>query len=318
MIDRIVACNNNTLDTFILLGFSEGQPIFSMLIALIYSMIIIGNFAVFSIIQVDMHLKTPMYFFLSCLSLLDVCYSTVTLPAMLVNAITGDRRISFHRCFTQLYFFVGFGGSESLLLAAMAYDRYVAICNPLRYHVVMNKTFCLGFVAGCWVCGLLNAVFHTLMTLKLTFCGDYHINHFFCDVLPMLEAACSDIQSSQVLLHVVTLFLGMSPFVLVMNSYIHIISTILKIRSSEGRQKVFSTCSSHLIVVTVFYITAMFNYNGPISGDSFIIVRVSSFLYSIVPPLLNPIIYSLRNKDVKRALKKVLEMPIGSCVQMAK
>ncbi|XP_056397760.1 olfactory receptor 5V1-like [Hyla sarda] len=302
--------NHNSSDYFILLGLSEEQIIFPLLISVTYMMTIIGNFAVFSIIQVDSHLQTPMYFFLSCLSLLDVCYSTVTLPAMLVNAITGNRRISFHRCFTQLYFFVCFGGSECLLLAVMAYDRYVAICNPLRYPIIMNKRFCSGLVAGCWVCGLLNAVFHTLMTMKLTFCEDHHINHFFCDVPPMLEAACSDIQDSLVLLHVITVFLGMSPFLLVMNSYIRIISTILKIHSSEGRQKVFSTCSSHLIVVSVFYITSMFNYNGPISGDSFIVVRVSSVLYSVVPPLLNPIIYSLRNKDVKTALKKVLETQI--------
>ncbi|XP_069802661.1 olfactory receptor 5V1-like [Dendropsophus ebraccatus] len=306
----MAACNNNSLDDFILLGFSDGQIIFSLLILITYMMTVIGNSAVFTIIQVDSHLQTPMYFFLSCLSLLDICYSTVTLPAILICAITGNRRISFHRCFTQLYFFVSFGGSECLLLATMAYDRYVAICNPLRYPIIMNKKFCSGLVAGCLVCGLGNAVFHTLMTMKLTFCGDHHINHFFCDVLPMLEAACSDIQSSQVWLHVITVFLGMSPFLLVMNSYIRIISAILKIRSSEGRQKVFSTCSSHLIVVTIFYVTSMFNYNGPITGDSFIVVRVSSVLYSVVPPLLNPIIYSLRNKDVKTALKKVLEMPI--------
>ncbi|KAG8568529.1 hypothetical protein GDO81_014048 [Engystomops pustulosus] len=324
MIVQIVGHKNNSLDDFILLGFSIGQKTFSLLIAITYMMTIIGNFAVFSIIQVDSCLKTPMYFFLSCLSLLDICYSTVTLPAMLFITITGNRRISFYRCFTQLYFFVCFGGSECLLLAAMAYDRYVAICHPLRYHVVMNRRFCSGIVSGCWICGLLNAMFHTLMTLKLTFCGDHHINHFFCDVLPMLEAACSNIQSSQVLLHVVTVFLGMSPFIFVMNSYIHIISTILKIHSSEGRQKVFSTCSSHLITLphpfllaplpqshpnTVFYITSMFNYNGPISGDSFIIVRVSSILYSVVPSLLNPIIYSLRNKDVRKAFNKVIKMP---------
>ncbi|XP_077113625.1 olfactory receptor 5V1-like [Ranitomeya variabilis] len=318
MFDPIISRNNNSMDDFILLGFSEGQIILSFLIGVTYTITITGNFVVFSIIQVDSHLKMPMYFFLSGLSLLDVCYSSVTLPAMLVNAITGNRRISFYKCFTQLYFFVCFGGSECLLLAAMAYDRYVAICNPLRYNAVMNRKFCSGFVAGCCVCGLLNAVFHTFMTCKLTFCGTHHINHFFCDVLPMLEAACSDIQGSQVLLHVVTVFLGMSPFLLVINSYVHIISTIIKIRSSEGRQKVFSTCSSHLIVVTVFYLTSFLNYNGPISGDSFIVVRVSSLLYSIVPPLLNPLIYSLRNKEVKRALKKVLHMPVDMPAQMNK
>ncbi|XP_056397768.1 olfactory receptor 5V1-like [Hyla sarda] len=298
--------NKTLLNDLILLGFQEGRVVYIILMAFIYITIITLNFSVFSIIQVDSHLQTPMYFFLSFLSLLDVCYSTVTLPAMLANAITGNRRISFHSCFTQLYFFVSFGGSECLLLSAMAYDRYVAICNPLRYNVVMNKRFCSGFVAGCWVCGLFNAMFHTLMTMKLTFCGDHHINHFFCDVLPMLEAACSDIQSSQVWLHVITVFLGFSPFILVMNSYIRIISTILKIRSSEGRKKVFSTCSSHLMVVTIFYITGMFNYNGPSSGDSFILVRVSSVLYGILSPLLNPVIYCLRNKEVKKALKKVM------------
>ncbi|KAG9462671.1 hypothetical protein GDO78_013613 [Eleutherodactylus coqui] len=212
---------------------------------------------------------------------------------MLVNAITGNRRISYHRCITQLYFFVCFGGSESLLLAAMAYDRYMAICNPFHYHIIMNKTFRLGFVSGCCVCGLLNATFHTFMTLKLTFWGDYHINQFFCDILPMLEAACSDIHSSQMLLKVATVFFGMSPFLLVMNSYIHIISTIIEIRSLEGRQKVFSTCSSHITVVIIFYITGIFNYNSPSSGGSFIIVQVSSFLYGVLSPLLNPIIYCL-------------------------
>ncbi|XP_056397766.1 olfactory receptor 5V1-like [Hyla sarda] len=301
--------NKTLLNDFILIGFLEGRVVCIILMATVYTMIIIWNFIVFGIIQVDSHLQTPMYFFLSCLSLLDVCFSTVTLPAMLVNAVTGNRRISFYRCFTQLYFFASFGGSESLLLAAMAYDRYVAICNPLRYHVVMNKRFCSGLVAGCLVCGFLNSVFNALMTMKLTFCGDHHINHFFCDVLPVLEAACSDIQSSQVLLCMDALLLGMSPFILVMNSYIRIISTILKICSSEGRQKVFSTCSSHLTVVTIFYITGSLNYNGPSSEDSFILAQVSSFLFGILSPLLNPVIYCLRNKEVKKALEKAITRP---------
>ncbi|XP_063797849.1 olfactory receptor 5V1-like [Pseudophryne corroboree] len=302
-----MAYSNKTYsDDFILLGFSGGQRIYSLLILVIYMMIVTGNLTVFSIIRVDRHLQTPMYFFLSCLSILDVCYSTVALPAMLVNAITGNRRISFNRCFAQLYFFVLFGGAECLLLAAMAYDRYVAICNPLHYLLMMNKLFCSYFVAGCWICGSLNAMFHTLMTLKLTFCRDSQIHHFYCDVLPMLEAACSDTDSSQVVLHIVTVFLGVSPFLLVLYSYIHIISTILKIRSSAGRQKVFSTCSSHLIVVTIFYTMGDFNYNGPISGDSFVIVQVSSLLYNILPPLLNPFIYCLRNEEVRSALTKAI------------
>ncbi|XP_063797851.1 olfactory receptor 5V1-like [Pseudophryne corroboree] len=305
-----MATNETYFDDFILLGFSEAPRIFSLLFATIYAMIITGNLTVFSIIRVDRHLQTSMYFFLSCLSILDVCYATVALPAMLVNAIMGNRRISFNGCFTQLYFFVSFAGAESLLLAAMAYDRYVAICNPLHYLLIMNKMFCSYFVAGCCICGFLNSVFHTLMTVKLTFCGDREIHHFFCDVVPMLEAACSDTDSSQVLLNIVTVFMGASPFLVVLYSYIHIISTILKIRSSAGRQKVFSTCSSHITVVNVFYITVMFNYNGPISGDYFVIVRVSSILCSVLPPLFNPAIYCLRNKEVKRALKRAFTLHI--------
>ncbi|XP_075696723.1 olfactory receptor 5V1-like [Rhinoderma darwinii] len=289
---------------FILLGFSGGQVLLSLLILTIYTMILLGNLTILSVIRIDNHLQTPMYFFLSYLSILDVCYSTVTLPAMLVNAITGNRRISFNRCFTQLYFFVSLGGSECLLLAAMAYDRYVAICNPLQYVLIMNKRFCSYLVGGSWFSGFFNSVLHTLMTSKLTFCGPRHVNHFFCDVPPMLNAACTDTQTSQLLLYIVSVFLGMTPFVFVMVSYVQIISTILKIPSAVGRQKAFSTCSSHLIVVTVFYVTANFNYIGPVPGNGFDIVRLSSVLYSVLTPLFNPVIYCLRNQEVRRALAK--------------
>ncbi|XP_072283029.1 olfactory receptor 1C1-like [Pyxicephalus adspersus] len=298
--------NTTFLNEFILLGFPREQILFSLSIALIYTMTVLGNLNVFSIIQVDSHFQSPMYFFLACLSLLDVCYSTVTLPAMLANAITGNRKISYNRCLTQLYFFVCFGGTECLLLAVMAYDRYVAICNPLHYTTTMNEKVCSYLVMVCWLCGFVNATFHTMMTWKLTFCGTQHIRHYFCDVLPLLQAACSNIHDSQMVLHIVTFFLGFAPFILVTNSYIPIISTILKIRSSTGRQKVFSTCSSHLIVVTVFYLTGMVNYNGPSSGDLFAFVQVSSLLFGVVPPILNPIIYCLRNNEVKRALRVFL------------
>ncbi|XP_073457483.1 olfactory receptor 1C1-like [Aquarana catesbeiana] len=302
----MAATNETSLDVFTLLGFPEEHILLSVLIGLIYTITVLGNLSVFGIVQVDSHLQSPMYFFLACLSLLDVCYSSVTLPAMLANAITGNRKISFNRCLTQLYFFVCFGGTECLFLAVMAYDRYVAICNPLHYITTMNRKVCSYLVVACWLNGMMNAVFHTMMTWKLTFCGARHIRHYFCDVLPLLQAACSDTYGSQVLLHVVTFFIGITPFILVTNSYIRIISTILKIRSTTGRQKVFSTCSAHLIVVTVFYSTAIFNYNGPNSGDSFVLIRMASLLYSIVPPLLNPVVYCLRNNEVKRALRDVL------------
>ncbi|XP_056397769.1 olfactory receptor 5V1-like [Hyla sarda] len=298
--------NKTSMDDFILLGFSKEPLICSFLMAAAYIMVLLVNLSVFSIIKINSHLQTPMYFFLCCLSILDICYSTVTLPAMLVNAITGKRRISFSRCFTQLYFFIFVGGSECLLLAAMAYDRYVAICNPLHYILIMNKRFCSYVVAGCVLLGLVNSMFHTLLTLRLRFCGARNINNFLCDVLPMLEAACSDISSSQIFIRVDTVVLGVSTFLVVVNSYIRIVSTILKIRSSEGRQKVFSTCSSHLIVIIVFYITGIFSYNGPKSGGSFTAVQVSPILNSVLPPLLNPIIYCLRNNEIKRALKKAI------------
>ncbi|CAI9575855.1 unnamed protein product [Staurois parvus] len=207
------------------------------MILMTYTMILVGNLTIFSVIKIDIHLQTPMYFFLSYLSILDVCYSSVTLPAMLINAITGNTRVSFNLCFTQLYFFVSLGGSECLLLAAMAYDRYVAICDPLCYPVVMNKTFCSYLVVGSWFFGFLNSVLHTALTSKLTFCRNRHVNHFFCDVPPMLNASCADTHTSQTLLYIVSVFLGMSPFVFVIASYIQIISTILKIHSAAGRKK---------------------------------------------------------------------------------
>ncbi|XP_056397770.1 olfactory receptor 145-like [Hyla sarda] len=298
--------NKTFPDGFILLGFSKGQVACSLFLGFIYIMVLFCNLSVFSIIQMAKHLKTPMYFFLSCLSILDVGYSTVTLPPMLVIAITGNRRISFHQCFIQLYFFVYVGGTESLLLTLMAYDRYVAICNPLRYFIIMNKRFCFYTVVGCCLLGWMNSMSHTLMTLRLTFCEEPDINNFFCDVRPMLEAACSDTRIIQMSLHIDTVLLGASTFLILMNSYVHIISTILKIRSLEGRRKVFSTCSSHLIVVTIFYITGTFSYNSPKSGNTFYVVQASSLVYCILPPLLNPIIYCLRNDDVKRALKKTI------------
>ncbi|KAG8434190.1 hypothetical protein GDO86_012530 [Hymenochirus boettgeri] len=296
--------NQTFLSDFVLLGFSEERVVLSLLMAMIYTMILIGNLAILTIIRVDCQLQTPMYLFLSYLSILDICYSTVTLPSMLFNCVTGNRRISFHRCFAQLYFFVSLGGSECLLLAAMAYDRYVAICNPLRYPTIMNKKLCLHLVGGSWFCGFLNSVLHTLMTSRLSFCEIRYVNHFFCDVPALLKASCTDTQTSQLLLYIVSVFLGMTPFVFVIISYIWIISTILKISSSAGRKKAFSTCSSHLIVVTVFYVTANYNYIGPAPGDSFSIERLASLLYSVLTPLFNPVIYCLRNKEVRKALKK--------------
>ncbi|KAM4652146.1 olfactory receptor 5V1-like [Discoglossus pictus] len=295
---------NQTLRDFILLGISEGHIIVSFLMTLMYTIILIGNVTILSIIKTDCHLQTPMYFFLSYLSILDICYSSVTFPAMLFNFITGNRRISFNRCMTQLYFFVSFGGAECLLLAAMAYDRYVAICNPLQYHIIMNKLVCYFLVAASWICAFLNSTLHTVMTAKLSFCDTRRVNHFFCDAPPLIRVSCTDTHNNQILLYIVNVFLGITTFAFVIASYIRIISNILTIRSAAGRRKAFSTCSSHLMVVTIFYVTGNFNYIGPPPGNSFDIERLSSVLYSIMTPLFNPVIYCLRNKDVKRAIRK--------------
>ncbi|XP_029440333.1 olfactory receptor 5V1-like [Rhinatrema bivittatum] len=292
---------------FTLLGFPDRQIALSFLFLLLYVLILAGNLAIFTVIRSNPHLHKPMYFFLSNLSLLDICYSSTTLPSMLANSVSRNTVISFHQCLVQLYFFVSLGGAECLLLAIMAYDRYIAICNPLRYPTVMNQRACWQLAAGSWLGGFLNSVLHTLMTSNLPFCMDRKINHYFCDVPPLLRLACTNTYTSKTLLYVVSVFLGMSPFVFVVISYIRIISTILKIRSAEGRRKAFSTCSSHLIVVTVFYVTANFNYIGPGPGDSFDLVRLSSMLYSGLTPLLNPVIYCLRNKEVKAALTKALQ-----------
>ncbi|MEE6483338.1 hypothetical protein FKM82_013518 [Ascaphus truei] len=298
--------NQTTLKDFTLLDFPKERVFIAFLFLCIYVTILIGNFCIFAIIKIDSNLHTPMYFFISNLSCLDICYSSVTLPIMLFNCVSGNRSISFNKCIVQLYLFVSLGGAECILLAAMAYDRFVAICNPLRYPIIMNNRLCANLAAASWLSGFLNSVLHTVMTSKLSFCrSEQRINNFYCDVPPLIEVACNPAKASKTLLYVVSVFLGVSPFLFIVVSYIKIIATIMKIHSSEGRWKAFSTCSSHLIVVTVFYGTANFNYIGPTSGYSFEIKRLTSLLYSILTPLLNPVIYCLRNKEVKGALKKV-------------
>ncbi|XP_029440340.1 olfactory receptor 5V1-like [Rhinatrema bivittatum] len=300
--------NNQTIAVtdLILLGFPDGHIGFSTLFFLLYLLILVGNLIIFSIIRMDPHLHTPMYFFLGNLSLLDICYSSTSLPRMLVNSMSGMTTISFNQCLVQLYFFVSFGGAECLLLAIIAYDRYVAICNPLRYSVIMNQRVCWQLAASSWISGFLNSVLHTIMTSNLPLCGAHKVNHYFCDVAPLLKLACTNTYFSQMLLYVINVFLGIFPFLFILISYVQIISTILKIRSAEGRRKAFSTCSSHLIVVTMFYGTGNLNYIGPTSGYPSEFESVVSMLYSILTPLMNPVIYCLRSTEVKRALKKAM------------
>ncbi|XP_071969590.1 olfactory receptor 5V1-like [Engystomops pustulosus] len=296
--------NYTLLENVLLLNLSDGWFFVTILFFVIYCTILIGNISIFTIIRVETHLHSPMYFFLSNLSLLDILYSSATIPLMLFNCITGKTKISFRKCIFQLYFFVSLGGAECILLAIMAYDRFVAICNPLRYPVVMSSRACASLAVTSWLSGFINSVLHTVMTANLKFCqSDANINHFYCDVPPLIQASCNPTKTSKILLYVVSIFLGFTPFMYIVISYVHIISTIMKIKSSEGRWRAFSTCSSHLIVVTIFYGTANLNYVGP-TGYSLELENLASLLYCILTPLVNPIIYCLRNKEVKGAFKK--------------
>ncbi|KAM5140393.1 olfactory receptor 5V1-like [Mantella aurantiaca] len=298
--------NQTMVKNIILLNFSNNVILMTFLLSLIYCTILIGNFCIFIIIRVETHLHTPMYFFLSNLSVLDICYSSTTLPIMIFNCATGNNRISFVKCIAQMYLFISLGGVECILLAVMAYDRFVAICNPLRYPMIMRIKLCAGLAAASWLSGFLNSSIHMVMISKLQFCHlEENINHFYCDVPPLLQIACSSTRTSKLSLNILTVFIGLTPFLYIVITYVHIISTIMKIKSSEGRRKAFSTCSSHLIVVTMFYGTGNLNYNA--SGYFVELENLTSLLFSILTPVINPIIYCLRNKDVKEALKKYVQ-----------
>ncbi|XP_060117429.1 olfactory receptor 5V1-like [Heteronotia binoei] len=281
---------------------------FFVIILLIYLTTLAGNGAILMAIWTDVRLQTPMYFFLSNLSLLDVLCPTVTVPKMLHIFLSEDKTISFAGCAVQLFFLIDMVGTEIFLLAVMAYDRYVAICSPLQYATIMSKQLSGKLAAGTWVTGIINSLVHTSLAFTLSFCGPNKIDQYYCDIPPVLALSCSSIYLPELVLLLVAGILGGSAFLITVISYIYIISTILRKPSTEGRQKVFSTCGSHLTVVCLFYGTTMFTYGRPTSAYSPNHDRIVSMLYGIITPMLNPIIYSLRNKDVKRALVKMLTL----------
>ncbi|XP_029435513.1 olfactory receptor 5V1-like [Rhinatrema bivittatum] len=307
---------NQTMPSeFIILGFSnilELQALFFGVLLVIYLLTLVGNIGIIIVTRIDIHLHKPMYFFLGNLSFLDICYTSATVPKMLENLLMDLKTISCIGCIAQLYFFVSFVGTECVLLAVMAYDRYVAICNPLRYMIIMNKMVCCSLAASCWLAGLVNSAIHTYFTFTLPFCGANKLNYFFCDIPPLLSISCADTSINEALLLTIGVFIGWTPFLCIIMSYVYIISTILKIRSSKGRHKAFSTCASHLIMVILYYGSAIFTYVRPISSYSLDKDRLVSMLYSFVTPMLNPIIYTLKNKDVKSALSKLFVKKIFS------
>ncbi|VFV33562.1 olfactory receptor 5l1-like [Lynx pardinus] len=270
----------------ILLGFAEAPELRVALFSVflfIYGVTVLGNLGMMAVIQVSCHLHTPMYFFLSHLSFVDFCYSTVIVPKMLTNTLNEDKAISFLGCTVQFYLFCTCVVSEVFLLAVMAYDRFVAICNPLLYMVTMSRNLCVELVSCCYLCGMRSNV----------------IEHF-CDLPPLLSLACSDVTMNELLLYIVATFNEITTIVIILTSYLLILITILRMHSAEGRRKAFSTCASHLTAILVFHGTILFTYCRPSSGNSMDTDKVATVFYTVVIPMLNPLIYSLRNKDVKK------------------
>ncbi|XP_074143120.1 olfactory receptor 13D1-like [Sminthopsis crassicaudata] len=301
--------NKTAPNEFILLGLSKYPKLeifFFVLCMIIYIVILFGNSVIIILSILDSHLHTPMYFFLSNLSFLDICYTSSFVPKMLVNFLSTRKSLSFSGCAAQMSISFAMGTTECILLAVMAYDRYVAICNPLRYPIVMNRTVYVNLAALCWLIGGVDSLFQTILIMQLPFCGKNIIDHFTCEILAVMHLACIDISLNELIMLVGTIIVTLIPLLLIIVSYVFILSTILKIRSAEGRSKAFSTCSAHLTVVIIFYGTILFMYMKPKSKASLTTDKLIAMFYGIFTPMLNPIIYSLRNKDVNAAVKKVL------------
>ncbi|XP_055990381.1 olfactory receptor 1044-like [Sorex fumeus] len=301
--------NCTEVEEFILLGLTDRQELkmpLLMVFLSIYVFTVVGNLGLILLIRADARLHTPMYFFLSNLAFVDFCYSSVITPKMLGNFLYKQNVISFNACAAQLGCFLTSMISECLLLASMAYDRYVAICNPLLYMVVMSSEICIQLAAVPYVYSILTSLFHTILTFRLTYGHSNIINHFYCDDMPLLRLACSDTQSKQLWIFISAGITYIPSVLIVSVSYVYIISAILKMKSVEGRRKAFSTCGSHMLAVTIFYGTLIFMYLQPSSNHSLDRDKMASVFYTVIIPMLNPLIYSLRNKDVKDALIKVI------------
>uniref|UniRef100_G3VPJ4 Olfactory receptor n=1 Tax=Sarcophilus harrisii TaxID=9305 RepID=G3VPJ4_SARHA len=295
---------------FILLGFGD-LPNFQHLLfgifLLIYLCILIGNGLLIVITKTNPALQTAMYFFLGQFSFLEICYTSVTFPRMLKDLWTQKGNIPFLSCAVQICFLYILGAAECLLLAVMAYDRYVAICKPLYYPLIMNHRVCVQLVIACWIIGTPVQIGLTCQIFSLNFCGSNKLNHIFCDTPPLLEVACGDTYQKELSVHFTALFFVMIPFLLISVSYIKILATILKLPTTSGKSKAFSTCSSHLMVVGLFYGSGSIVYLRPKSSHSAKSDKVFSLFYTIVTPMLNPLIYSLRNKDVIAAIRKIFQ-----------
>ncbi|XP_048214155.1 olfactory receptor 10J3-like [Perognathus longimembris pacificus] len=308
--------NSTFVNEFLFEGFSSFQwqhrLTFFVVFLTLYLLTLSGNVIIVTIIRLDRHLHTPMYFFLSMLSISETCYTVTIIPRMLFGLLSPQQTISFQDCATQLFFYLTFGINNCFLLTAMGYDRYVAICNPLRYSVIMGKAACVYLATGSLGIGLSMAIVQVTSVFGLPFCEGFVISHFFCDVRPLLKLSCTDTTVNEIINFIVSVCVLVLPMCLVFISYVLIISTILKIASAEGRKKAFATCASHLTVVIIHYGCASIVYLKPKSQSSVGQDRLISVTYTVITPLLNPVVYSLRNKEVKDAVRRVLGLKILS------
>ncbi|XP_005878177.1 PREDICTED: olfactory receptor 7A10 [Myotis brandtii] len=303
--------NDTLISEFLLLGFSEEpalQPLIFGLFLSMYLVTVLGNLFIILAVSSDSHLHTPMYFFLSNLSLVDICVTSTTVPKMLMNIQTQSKAITYGGCITQLHFFLLFGGLDDFLLAVMAYDRYVAICHPLHYMVIMNPRLCGLLVLVSWIMGALNSLVQCLIVLPLSFCTNLEIPHFFCELKEVVQLACSDTFLNNIVMYFLSALLGGGPLAGIIYSYSKIVSSIRAIPSAQGKYKAFSTCASHLSVVFLFYGTVLGVYLSSAATQSSHSSAAASVMYTVVTPMLNPFIYSLRNRDIKRALKRFFGM----------
>ncbi|KAM9305420.1 olfactory receptor 1-like [Gastrophryne carolinensis] len=301
--------NQTSIKEFFISPFTarvEDNPIIFASLLLIYLIGLLVNSMVISVINWDPHLHIPLYLFLCNLSIVDICYTTTTVPKLLDILLTGNNAISFRHCFAQLYFFFFVGSAEHLLLFAMAFDRYMAICRPLHYYLTFSKKNCISFVVLIWFSAVLNAIMFTVASANMTFCRSMPIQQLFCDAKALAKIACTGANAFYIVTYVDIVIFAFGPFWCSLTSYVKMISVILKIESKDGRRKAFSTCSSHLTVIIIFYSTSMTVYMMPSSMENSVLEQVCIVMYTAVVPMLNPLIYSLRNKDVKRAMQHLL------------
>ncbi|CAI9174793.1 unnamed protein product [Rangifer tarandus platyrhynchus] len=311
--------NQSSVSEFLLLGIPiqpEQQDVVFALFLGMYLTTVLGNLLILLLIRLDPRLHTPMYFFLSHLALTDVSFSSVTLPKMLMNMQTRCQAITYAGCISQVYFFIFFGCLDSFLLAVMAYDRYVAVCHPLRYTAIMRDEFCVILAAGCWLAACAQALLHTLLVDQLTFCAGTVIPHFFCDLAVVLKSSCSDTSLNELLiltegvliftLPLEGLSVVMAPFMCIIISYLRVLTTVLKIPSTAGKYKAFSTCGSHLTVVSMFYGSISYVYLQPLNSYT-VKDWIATIIYTMLTSMLNPFIYSLRNKDLKQGFGKLID-----------